>query len=55
MEYTRLRIDYFTYSFYWITPVTDLAVKVAEGSMTPEEASEQFVVDLNALYADAGA
>lgn len=55
MEYTRLRIDYFTYSFYWITPVTDLAVKVADGSMTPEEASAQFVVDLNALYADAGA
>lgn len=55
MEYTRLRIDYFTYPFYWITPVTDLAVKVADGSMTPEDAAAQFVEDLNALYADAGA
>ena len=55
MEYTRLRIDYFTYPFYWITPISDLAPSVVDGTLSPEDASSKFVDDLNALYADAGA
>ena len=48
------QMDFGHSSVFWTSAIADVAPSVANGSITPEQAAEQFIEGINGLYAEAG-
>lgn len=48
------QMSFFDSSVMWPSPIGDIASKVADGSLTPEQGAKEFIDAVNALLAEAG-
>ncbi len=48
------QMDFFKSSVFWPSVIADISEEVAQGTLSPEDASTKMVGAINALYAEAG-